>query len=107
MCITFWTKKMPDSSTPTSTPIARLWVNTTTATVTNITIELCHGCTRRLGIEFQLNVPMETMIMIATSAGIGTWPTIPPSRTSMMSSARPAVKVERRPRPPDVTLMTD
>jgi hypothetical protein len=32
-----WAKKKPDSSTPTSTPLARSWVATTTTTVAIIT----------------------------------------------------------------------
>ena len=107
MVITLWVKNTPDRITPANTPSARLCVATTTATVVSMTTELCHGCLPILGIEFQLKVPIDTMIMIATSAGIGTWPTRSPSSASRISSDRPAVKVDSRPRPPLVTLMTD
>jgi len=65
------------------------------------------GCSFRFLIEPQLKVPMETMIITATSAAMGIctshW-----SRTSTMISRKtPAVSVDRRVRPPDFTLMMD
>jgi hypothetical protein len=61
---------MPESSTPTSTPMARLWVKTT-----NDRRQHHHRRGARMGarllIEDQEKVPIETMIMIATSAAIG------------------------------------
>jgi hypothetical protein len=41
----------PESSTPTSTPIARLCVSDTTTTVASMTTLELRGCTRRLRIE--------------------------------------------------------
>jgi hypothetical protein len=73
-----WTlpaKKMPESRTPASTPSERSCVATTTITVVSMTIDEVGGWRRRLGIEFQLKVPIETMIITATSAGIGMRPT--------------------------------
>ena len=47
------------------------------------------------------------LIITATNAGIGTLPTHGPSTASKNKSTAPAAKVDRRPRPPDATLMTD
>ena len=63
--------------------------------------------TRRFLIEDQLKVPIDTMIMTATSAAIGIRLTRSPINTMRMSRMMPAAKVERRPRPPDCTLITD
>ena len=62
---------------------------------------------RRLTIELQLKVPIETMIMTATRAAIGMRATIGPANTTMTSRTTPAVSVDRRVRPPDFTLITD
>ena len=67
-------KNTPLRRTPTSTPWARSWVQTTTTTVETITIEECDGWLRSFLIEVQLKVPTDTMIMTATSAGIGADP---------------------------------
>src|SRR3546814_19975992 len=72
-----------------------------------MTIDDVSGWRRKLGLEFQLNVPNDTMIITATSAGIGTWPTHGPSTASRNNRKAPAVKVDKRPRPPAVTLITD
>lgn len=64
---TLWAKKKPDSSTPTSTPLARSWVPTVMATVASITTLELLGCSRRFRIEAQLKVPIDTMIITATS----------------------------------------
>ena len=48
---------MPDRSTPSSTPIARLWVSTTPATVASITTLDERGWVRRFASEDQENVP--------------------------------------------------
>src|SRR3546814_4125710 len=72
-----------------------------------MTIDDVSGWRRKLGIEFQLNVPIDTMIITATSAGIGTWPTNGPSTASRNTRKAPAVKLDKRPRPPDATLNTD
>src|SRR5690625_4531961 len=58
-------------------------------------------------IEDHEKVPIETMIMIATRAGIGMRATQSPRKTTRISSTAPAVKVDSRPRPPDFTLMID
>jgi hypothetical protein len=76
-------------------------------TVASITMEDERGCTRRLLIEDHEKVPIETMIMIATSAGIGMIATRSPRPTTRISSMAPATKVDSRPRPPDFTLMID
>ena len=93
--------------TPTSTPYARLCVATTTTTVASMTTLDVAGFVRKLLSELQLKVPIDTMIMTATSAAIGIRPTVSPSTTTRMSSNTPATKVDSRPRPPDFTLMTD
>ncbi len=94
-------------STPVSTPKARLCVATTTATVASMTTLVERGCVRRLAMERQENVPMETIIITATSAAIGIWETQLRRNTIRQSSTTPAVRVESRPRPPDFTLITD
>ncbi|MDT4871593.1 hypothetical protein FQZ97_1067290 [compost metagenome] len=104
---TLWAKKMPDSSTPTNTPLARSCVETVTATVAIITSDELGGCSRSLRIESQLKVPMLTMIITATRAAIGISLTQGPRNTIRIRRNRPAQKVESRPRPPDFTLMTD
>lgn len=58
-------------------------------------------------MERQENVPMETIIITATSAAIGIWETQLRRNTIRQSSTTPAVRVESRPRPPDFTLITD
>ena len=65
------------------------------------------GCTRRFLNDAHENVPMDTMIITATSAGMGICFTHGPKTTSNTSRKTPAVNVESRPRPPDFTLMTD
>ncbi len=65
------------------------------------------GWSRRFLIDDHENVPIETMIMIATRAAIGMRLTRSPSTRIRKRSATPAVKVERRPRPPDFTLIID
>jgi hypothetical protein len=50
---------------------------------------------------------METMIITATSAAMGICFTHSPRNTTRISSTTPATRVDRRPRPPDFTLMTD
>ncbi len=47
------------------------------------------------------------MIMIATSAAIGIRPTQSPRTTIRNRRKMPAQKVDRRPRPPDFTLIID
>ena len=103
----FQAKKIPLSSTPMSTPIARLWVATTAVTVASMTTLELTGWVRRFLIDAQLKVPIETMIMTATRAAIGMRPTASPSPTTSTSSKTPATRADNRPRPPDFTLITD
>ncbi len=58
-------------------------------------------------IERQEKVPIETMIITATSAGIGIRATSGPSTTIRKSRKVPATKADRRVEPPDFTLITD
>ena len=103
---TLLAKKNPDKSTPTRTPIARSCVKTTTTTVEIMTTLAASGCSRRLRIEAQLKVPIETMIITATSAAIGIIATRSPAKTTITIRKTPAANVESRPRPPDLMLMT-
>src|SRR3546814_18496974 len=54
-------KNTPDNNTPAKTPNDRSCVATTTITVVSMTIDDVSGWRRKLGIEFQLNVPIDTM----------------------------------------------
>src|SRR3546814_20238102 len=87
---------MPESNTPVSTPSERSCVATTTTTVATITTDEAGGWRRRFGIEFQLNVPIETIIITATSAGMGILPTHGPSTVSRNSRNAPHRQEERR-----------
>ena len=60
-----------------------------------------------LVIDSQLKVPIDTMIITATRAAMGIWDTQGPRNTTMISSTTPAIRVEKRVRPPDFTLITD
>src|SRR3546814_13140766 len=73
--------------TPARTPCARSCVQTTITTVTIITTEDCHGWYRMSLIERHEKVPIETMIMTATSEAIGMIATSGPS-TSVRNSGR-------------------
>src|SRR3546814_11295999 len=76
-------------------------------TVTSMTTDDCQGCERRFFMEPQLKVPIDTMIITATSAGIGIRATSGPSTTIRKRRKIPDTKVERRVSTPDLTLMTD
>jgi len=52
-------------------------------------------------------VPIDTITITATSAGIGMRPTNGPSTASRNSRNKPATSVDNRLRPPEVTLITD
>ena len=80
---------------------------TTVTTVANITIEELRGCFLRSAIDCQLNVPIETMIIIAISAAIGIIPTQSPSPTHKIKRNTPAQRVDSLPLPPDLILITD
>nr|AAD47995.1 hypothetical protein G [Pseudomonas sp. R9] len=100
-------KNIAASSTPANTPKARLWVATTTTTVTTMTMLVDNGCFFRLRSESQLKVPMDTMIITATSAAIGICFSQSPRKTTISSRNTPAARDDRRERPPDFTLMID
>src|SRR3546814_12238547 len=98
---------MPESNTPVSTPSERSCGATTTTTVATITTDEAGGWRRRFGIELQLNVPIETIIITATSAGMGILPTHGTRTVSSNSRNATATTVQRRLRPPEVTLIQD
>ena len=64
-------KKMAERMTPSTTPFDRSWVRTTVIVVASMTTEDWNGMVRSFSTEVQLKVPIETMIMTATSAAIG------------------------------------
>jgi hypothetical protein len=105
-CAILAAKKMPDKQHAQS---ERRWqgcgYQTTVITVASITTEEDRGCDRRFLIEDQEKVPIDTMIMIATRAGIGIWLTQSPKTTQRISRVTPAKKQDNRPRPPDFTLI--
>ena len=80
---------------------------TTTTTVAIITILLEKGYWRILRSESQLNVPIETMIITATSAAIGMTLSQSLINTTIINRKTPALKVDKRVRPPDFTLIID
>ena len=82
-------------------------MTSTTATVASITKLEIFGIVRMLRTEAQLNVPTQTVSMIATSDAIGMRPAQSPSTTTEISRPTPATSVERRLRPPERTLMID
>ena len=63
------------SNTPTPTPRARLRVQTTTTTVATITKLVLFGWMVKFLNDDHEKVPIETMIITATRAGIGIWRT--------------------------------
>ena len=71
------------------------------------TILLDSGYSRILVTDSQLKVPIDTMIMTATSAAIGIWRIKSSRNTTRMIRQTPATSVDRRVRPPDFTLITD
>ncbi len=82
-------------------------MSTTTTTVDTMTMEDERGWVRSVLIDDHENVPIETMIITATSAAIGIWLTRSPSTTMRKSRKTPAQKLDSRPRPPDFTLIID
>lgn len=105
---TFQAKNRPDRITPATTPMARLRVQTTTATVVSITTLDRRGLTVRLRIEPQSKVLTDTIVITATSAAMGINPTMSPSTTTRISRNTPAQRVERRVRAPEIrTLIID
>ena len=107
MLLTLLAKNSAASSTPTKTPIAKLWVPTVTATVASMTILVLIGCFFRSRMDSQLKVPIETIIITATSAAMGICDTQSDKNTTISSSTTPAISVDKRVRPPDLMLITD
>lgn len=102
-CATRRTNNTVATSTPPTTPTARLCVintSTTVATITNVSL---------FGIRFnvdgrtlcQSNAPIATMIITATSAAMGIVPTKSPNTTTSRKRKSPAQNVEMRVRAPD------
>ena len=73
----------------------------------NITVEDDFGCSLKFTIEDQENVPIETIIIMAINAAIGIIATKSPKITTKISKNTPAAKVDKRPRPPDLTFIMD
>ena len=96
-------KRVIATRTPTTTPMARLWVATVTATVATMTVVSDLGIRRRVAgwMECQSKVPTETMIITATRAAIGMRATTSPNPTTRMSRKTPARNVEIRVRAPE------
>jgi hypothetical protein len=87
---TLWAKKNPDSSTPRQHALGQVVGATTTMTVATIISARALRVLRRSRREAQLKVPMETMIITATSAAIGICATQSPRNTTMISRKTPA-----------------
>ena len=104
---TLLAKNNAESSTPTKTPYAKLWVTTTTATVLHSTTLVVKWYARAFLSESQENVPTDTIIMTETKAAMGMILIKSLKNTTIMSKNTPATKVDKRPRPPDLMLMTD
>ncbi len=105
--LTLLAKNSDASNTPTNTPKARLCVQTTTITVLIMTTLVESGYFFRLRMDCQSNVPIETIIITATSAAMGMRATQSLRKTTRTNKTDPATRVDRRPRPPDLTLITD
>src|SRR6201999_660263 len=100
-------KNTPERMTPTNTPRDKSPDATTVATVASITTDDGQGLVRNRARDRQENVLIETMIITAVNAATGTRASRPCSTTSKTSRNAPATSVDKRPRAPDVTLMTD
>ena len=103
---TLTAKNTPLSTTPTATPAARLCVPIVTTTVASITALDRRGWRTSVRSDFQSNVSADTITMMATSATTGTCDTQGLSATISTSKNTPANSVDRRPRPPYLTLPT-
>src|SRR5690606_23884090 len=100
-------KNRAANNTPTKTPMARLCVVTTTATVVIITTLVEIGCFLMFFSESHEKVPIETIIITATKAAIGICFIQLSKNRTIINKKTPAARVDRRPRPPDFTLMID
>ncbi len=89
-------------STPTPTPIARLWVTTVAATVRTITAVSERGMARKVAgrTECQSKAAPATNTITPTSAAMGICPTRSPRATTSTSRNTPARNVEMRVRAP-------
>src|SRR5690625_7766639 len=87
--------------------MAKLWVKTTTTTVAIMTIFVDRGCFLRSLTELHEKVPIDTMIITATKAAMGICLSHSSKNTIKINKKTPAEKVDKRPRPPDFTLITD
>src|SRR5690625_5768370 len=89
--VTKWATRLANAtiatSTPRTTPIARLLVHTVATTVVSITVVSDFGIRAKvLGrIECQSKVAQDTKIIIATSAAIGISATMSPRATTRSS----------------------
>src|SRR5699024_4892756 len=106
-CATRRTNITLAAKTPTTTPIARLDVATTTATVMSMMAVSLFGMRLSVDglIECQSKVPTETMTMMATKAAIGIMATRSHKTTVGMSKNVPAKKVEMRVRAPETLTL--
>src|SRR5690625_2074029 len=103
----FATKRSALKITPMTTPIAKFCVYKIIPTVTSMTSVSDRGACFINVNEPQLNVVIATKIMTPTRTGIGISMTTSPKTMIKNMRNTPAVNVDRRPRPPDLTLITD
>src|SRR5690554_4590946 len=95
------------SNTSVNTPSDRLCVYASTVTVVIITILVDNENLRMSFTELQEKVPIDTIIITATSAAIGICLIQSLKNTTIINKKKPATKVDKRPRPPDLMLITD
>ena len=106
-CDTRRTNRTDATITPTTTPIARFEVITTSATVEIMTNVSLFGMRRSVDGRMlcQSNVATHTMIITATSAAIGMIATTSPRVTTSTSRNTPAQNVEMRVRAPETLTL--
>ncbi|EWS78462.1 hypothetical protein AF72_05135 [Xylella taiwanensis] len=80
---------------------------TTTTTMTTMAMFVDNGCFLRLRGESQLKMPIDTMIITATSTAIGICFSQSPRNTTINSRNTPAARDDRRERPLDMRLRID
>ncbi len=92
---------------PTTTPTARLWVATTQATVTSMTVVSPTGMRRsvRGATECQSKVAKDTITITATSAAMGMPETTGPKTMHSTIRNAPARNVDSRVRAPDTRTL--
>src|SRR5690625_4297673 len=101
------TKNSALKMTPTTTPIAKLLVYKIIATVMIITNASDFGACFKNLKELQLKVVILTIIITPTKTGMGISTTTSPKTIIKNIKNTPAVKVDRRCRPPDLMLIMD